>query len=312
MSGSVGRREGTPAVDRQLGRWRRAAEWCGVALTFVALAFVGYQALTADWSHLAGHGGLTFVVALTGASVLYGTAGLFLAFAWWRLLTVSTLRPPPGPVFSAYATTQVYKYFPTNIFHLIGRHAAHKSIGTPHSALLSAAGLEIAGILLTATAIAAATGWHVLAASDVVSKYVGELPASRLMLLPAIGVAAVLSVVAYRNRRLALGHVRSLAVAVPVYAAFFLVSGLIMLLLSRLALGLDEIRLQELLAITTAAWVLGFVVPGAPGGFGVREAVMIVLLEPIIGQANAISLALLYRVATTVGDGLFAMVGLAL
>jgi glycosyltransferase 2 family protein len=77
-------------------------------------------------------------------------------------------------------------------------------------------------------------------------------------------------------------------------------------------MGLPAPDFLDLLAITTAAWVLGFVVPGAPGGVGVREAVMIVLLEPTIGQADSVALALIYRISTTAGDALFALAGLTL
>jgi uncharacterized membrane protein YbhN (UPF0104 family) len=67
--------------------------------------------------------------------------------------------------------------------------------------------------------------------------------------------------------------------------------------------------LRSLLAVVTTAWLLGFVVPGAPAGLGIREVVMIAMLEPSFGEANALLLALLYRITTVGGDAAFAALG---
>ena len=54
------------------------------------------------------------------------------------------------------------------------------------------------------------------------------------------------------------------------------------------------------------AWLTGFLVPGASGGLGVREATMLLLLTPQIGEPTALALALSTRLITTLGDVLFA------
>jgi glycosyltransferase 2 family protein len=59
----------------------------------------------------------------------------------------------------------------------------------------------------------------------------------------------------------------------------------------------------------SSAWVVGYVVPGAPGGLGVREAMMVVLLAPLTGEAVATGLAVSMRLTTLLGDGLTVLVG---
>jgi uncharacterized membrane protein YbhN (UPF0104 family) len=49
-------------------------------------------------------------------------------------------------------------------------------------------------------------------------------------------------------------------------------------------------------------WVAGFVVPGAPAGLGVREALFIRLFAPGIGEGVAACVAVAYRIITTLGD----------
>jgi glycosyltransferase 2 family protein len=47
------------------------------------------------------------------------------------------------------------------------------------------------------------------------------------------------------------------------------------------------------------------VVPGAAAGLGVREAVLVLTLEPHLGGDGAVLAALTLRVVTTLGDLLF-------
>ena len=50
---------------------------------------------------------------------------------------------------------------------------------------------------------------------------------------------------------------------------------------------------------------MGFVVPGAAAGVGVREAVLVLILEQHLGADAALLVALALRVVTTLGDLLF-------
>jgi uncharacterized membrane protein YbhN (UPF0104 family) len=60
------------------------------------------------------------------------------------------------------------------------------------------------------------------------------------------------------------------------------------------------------LFIAIIAWFLGFVVPGAPGGIGIRESVLVLLLPPVLLLSKEVVLAgaLIYRVITILGEAL--------
>ena len=57
------------------------------------------------------------------------------------------------------------------------------------------------------------------------------------------------------------------------------------------------------------AWCVGFLVVFAPGGFGVREVLLVTTLTPLAGAGTATAVALVSRVLTTVSDLLSAAVG---
>jgi len=82
-----------------------------------------------------------------------------------------------------------------------------------------------------------------------------------------------------------------------------------------LAGGLYPATRPDFALLTAAfaiAWVVGFVTPGAPAGIGVREALLMLMLGPGMGTANASLFILALRIATTLGDILCFVAGLAL
>jgi len=50
------------------------------------------------------------------------------------------------------------------------------------------------------------------------------------------------------------------------------------------------------------AWVLGFIIPGAPGGIGIREVILAGLYAQELGQGMAVGLSVVLRVITSLGD----------
>jgi hypothetical protein len=56
------------------------------------------------------------------------------------------------------------------------------------------------------------------------------------------------------------------------------------------------------------AWSVGFIVVFAPAGAGVRDVLLVAMLGPVLGVAQATAVALVSRVLLTVGDLLTAAV----
>jgi uncharacterized membrane protein YbhN (UPF0104 family) len=58
------------------------------------------------------------------------------------------------------------------------------------------------------------------------------------------------------------------------------------------------------------AWAVGFLVIFFPSGIGPREAALIAVLAPVMPAASALVVALASRMVMTIGDLLWAAVGL--
>ncbi len=88
-----------------------------------------------------------------------------------------------------------------------------------------------------------------------------------------------------------------------IYAAVLTVLGLIFVLLYLYWGGsLNGTGIRVITAAYIISWILGFAVPGAPGGIGVREMALTLLLSPVIGRDVTAALSVLHRIITIIGD----------
>lgn len=297
----------TEAPSR-LRRWVNAA---GIAVTLAALVFVAF-AIQRSFSQLGAD--LTapaFWTTVAGGSVAYTLLLLLLALAW-RGLLVAVDGPilGLGHALGIYARTQIYKYLPGNIFHMVGRYAEARRAGASHAALGIAQILEL-GLL---SAVAGVVG-AVLALPLLLDQL--RIYGFEAWLLPAIVIAcsalatALFAIVARRLHvpRLSGRFVARGLVAFLLYLLFTVGSGALAL---ALAWSLDGpiAASPQIIGIAAAAWLVGFLIPGAPGGLGVRDAVLIAGLTAA-GIPGATAIALGHRIITTLGDTLLALAGFA-
>jgi len=80
-------------------------------------------------------------------------------------------------------------------------------------------------------------------------------------------------------------------------------------LLSQQIFGASESRFWLLTGIFAIAWVAGFIMPGAPGGLGVREAILVAILSSFYDSQIVVGIAVSLRVVTILGDGVAFIVG---
>ncbi|MEM1144761.1 MAG: hypothetical protein AAGI88_19435, partial [Pseudomonadota bacterium] len=86
------------------------------------------------------------------------------------------------------------------------------------------------------------------------------------------------------------------------YGAGFLILGSVLKIHALIFFDTAEGGLLEFSCLFAVAWVAGLLTPGAPGGMGVREALMYLLFAPVVGDAVSAGLALTLRIATVAGD----------
>jgi len=287
-------------------RLKAVTKWLGAVLAVAAVGFVIYRlwtqfsALPADALKAAAPG-----VAL--ASLAYAGCGLFLALIWWLALRAAGVRSASvSRASSAFLSSQLGKYLPGNVAHFAARHVLSRRHGVSHRALVAATLLE--ALLL----VAAAGSLAILVVQPMISGGLEPMLESAWLVPVAAALALAFGLAVARGKgwldaELGLPRlVLELSLAFCLALIFFLASSGCFMMMSNSLGGSEWLPLVPWVA---AAWLLGFLVPGAPGGLGIREFVLVLGLTPLTGEAQAALDALMFRVVTISGDALMSAVG---
>jgi hypothetical protein len=296
-----------------------AARLIGWTAVVVSLGFVGLQLWQhAPWQLAAAHL-RPLVMAIVIGAVLYGLACFLASSAWHQLLAADDSCASSRWHHVVYGRTQIAKYLPGNVFHLVGRQVMGRRLGHGQASLGLASLLEAMLLVLVAGALSV----------PMLGQWL-DLAAVGLLAAAAAGLALIAAHWIWRHHHPALcalvqsaGRARERAVrsitgrlarAVCLYTAFFLVVAAIfwMLALSVSDRGWPAIDLAATVPVVALAWLVGFVTPGSSAGIGVREAVLIAALEGTLGAQVSGVIALALRLVTIGGDLVFFGLSMAL
>lgn len=294
-----------------LGGSARIAGWLAVALS---LGFLGHQLWHSNPAGLAGAHATELALVIGAGTLVYTLASFLLAEAWRHLLGPGPAEAYPRRHHALYGRTQIAKYLPGNCFHFVGRQILGLRLGHPHGVLALASLAEAVSLLLAAGVLALPLAW------SRVERALGS-PSGWLVL----GISGVVIVaVCLNRRRIRAWHGRAmpspggpirgwalrLLQAGLLHVAFFAVAGLILWGLATAIQRPGTPALGPAVAISTLAmaWWVGFLVPGSSAGLGIREAVLVLTLEPYLARDGALLLALALRLTTTFGDLLFFLI----
>lgn len=286
------------------------------------LAFIYYVLQSVDFSELEDHLTALGLAALAAATVLYSLVVPLAAYAWQILLRAMGHRETLLRLNGILLATQAGKYLPGNFGQHLGRFGLSISMAIPPAILSVTMAYELA-LLLIADALTAAAAAAVAGLGKEIMGYGPTLVVVALVAgggLLAIGtVAQFLPRIVRRWVPRAAGATElptlgfgTIAKVIGIYVVAMLCVGAS---LSVLAIGLTPNAPSNFALLTaafTVAWAVGFVTPGAPAGIGVREALLLLLLSPHLGVADASLLTLALRICTTVGDLLCLGIGVGL
>lgn len=291
--------------------------YSGMIATSVAVCWFTYILLqTGDfsnpiWSQASVWGNLALL------SIQYALISLLLAVAWVLILGtephtrhISSMRKV-----SIFSISQIFKYLPTNTLHVIGRHVSFRQVGYSHSRLTWATVAETLLLIISAISLVL----FYLADTDIVIpmlvKYAPPTSLySILFLASALLVATVFALVYSLHKLIGASSsvymtIVSLGTALFLYTLYFLlVISLVCSLPNILSISYSS-NLEGFVVPYTSAWLAGTFLPGSPAGIGMRELTFTLVLEEYGLVTGGSLLALYFRLVTTLGDALLALIG---
>ncbi|BAY11286.1 lysylphosphatidylglycerol synthase domain-containing protein [Calothrix sp. NIES-2098] len=290
--------------------WKKILRWMILGGT---LFFLG-KALKDNWLEV-----INIHIDAIGWSILAIATGVtLLAHTWAGWIWTWVLRELNQPVESlqfiqVYLKTNIAKYLPGNIWHHYGRIVAAKnatgSIGAAtlsvllEPLLMAAAALII--IVLFSTELAVANInilWQILQFFCLVGILCALHP---WFLNPVIQLVQRLKA---KKQQQDTNSIINLKIERYPLRPLLGELGFLGLrgmgfILTVFAFGpLNASQIPLLLGAFSFAWLLGFVIPGAPGGLGVFEATAIALLQHHFPAALVISAIALYRLISIIAE----------
>lgn len=252
--------------------------------------------------------GLACLAIALGVTLL---AHLCAGGVWSRLL--QDLRQPVNGVWlvQAYLKTTIAKYLPGNVWHYYGRVTAATQAGATLetatvSVLLEPLLMAAAALLMTllcSQPIAARYGLSVIALQWL-SLFIVLASVHPRIINPLVRYGGKLKQKAIKtdvdSRPFRLEHYPLLPLVGEIC---FLILRSMGFLLTFLAISpVTSGQLPLLLSAFSLAWLLGLVVPGAPGGIGVFEATAIALLGQTFSPGLLLSVVALYRLISILAE----------
>ncbi len=282
-------------------------------LRWVILGAVGFflaQTLHRHWQEVAGlrptSTGWVWVILALAVTLL---AHVWAGWVWGWIL--QTLQQPGNPRWTipTYLKTNLAKYLPGNVWHYYGRIQAATTRGTPLGIATLSVLLEpllMATAALIVALVGIGPGWAdrspwiwswlclglgailLLLAPPILNPLVGL--AQRFKGRSPNSDAPPVTLSAYPLRPL-LGELLFLGLR----GTGFILTALV---LTPLSPG----QLPQLLGVFSLAWLVGLVIPGAPGGMGVFEATAIALLDRAFAPGLLLGIVALYRLVSLLAE----------
>ncbi|MEM7178738.1 MAG: lysylphosphatidylglycerol synthase domain-containing protein [Pseudomonadota bacterium] len=285
----------------------RFAGYLGTAIAFGFIGWFVYE----NWDRLPTIDLLSPNVSQNvGFCLFFYLLTQILASIGWRY-TLGTLGKAcnAGLAESELLVSQIGKYIPGNIAHLIGRISLARTDGIPGWAASLAMFLEICMLLAIGMLYVAVL---MIAMPDVMAEIAHELQTRTAVIYSVAALFLVLLtaviVIMLINRRKRDGAMAKniqpvrLLGPVAIHIVNNLLLGISLYFAARAVAPTAQISVGFCTIVFVTAWVSGFLTPGSPGGLGVRDGIIALGLGMTMGGAAGLSIAFLHRGVSVVGD----------
>ena len=244
-------------------------------------------------------------VSLGTALIMTIIAHVWSAVVWFWIIKEFNQKVNLRWAIRVYLLTNIAKYLPGNIWHFYGRINATKQVGVPvETAILS---VLIEPLLMAAAALGVALfgstqeSWFLqflffLAVISIVHPRI---------LNPVIKYLAKIKLKVIKSDLEPVTELKLKRYPLKPFVGeicFVLIRGSGFLLT---ILAFNSVELNQVFFIFSAfslAWLLGLVVPGAPGGVGVFEATALALLEQKFSPGIVLSAVAFYRLISVLAE----------
>lgn len=248
-----------------------------------------------------------FVVLVFVSALLLCCSTYMLGYAWKIWLSYFTENKIC--TFDAqrvYAKANIGKYLPGNVMHYVERNIFAAKLGLDQNAVALSSIFEIIDMVMAAFFVA------ICFSMDNFKRALYKVADIKEIIVIGAGIVVCIVVIAifFRKKICFLiqkyfkkNFLKHFIWCMPIYILALVLGGVIMVALYwYMGNSITMSVCFNMISCYIISWVIGFIVPGAPGGIGVREFVLVFLLQNRVGQNTILTMAVIHRLITIIGD----------
>ncbi|XDD51554.1 hypothetical protein AB3N59_07415 [Leptospira sp. WS92.C1] len=285
-------------------------KFSGYIITFVSFFFLSKILIQYDWSILWKFNLKTLLFFFLVLPLFYGFFFCLMGYAWKIILEFTVSKPGSIPfpdILYVYTKANIGKYLPGNVMEFVIRNFLANKMNISHANIAFSSFLEIGISLFVAILIALALNHQSLILTFLVFKERLWIFVALLLILSVTSFLLLYKSEKIRSLFLQLFDKRSFKMILTTSIIYSLVFVNLTFTLLLIFTELFDIPLGlsfsiQCVSAFVISWIIGFVVPGAPGGLGVKEAVLVILLTGIADESIVITVAMIHRLISVLGD----------
>lgn len=299
---------------------KKAAKLIGNIISLLSIIFIIYAVWKLGFDFSSIHNWYSFLIVALLSVIMKGGTVYISGLVWSRWLRFFSGRDiDKREAVCVYAKANIGKYLPGNVMHYVERNLFATNLGISQKKLAISTVLEVISLIGAASILAVCIAAGQLEKSlkaifgDSYLKIIALAFIGCLILAIAVWLvfhkkfSAVLKEYSWKK------FAQTVMLSLLGNATVLVVLGLIMVALYIYMGGTVTWESGSLIVSGyVIAWVLGFVIPGASGGIGVRELIITLLLGSVVGTEMVLTLSVIHRLITIIGDFLAYLVRLLL
>lgn len=287
----------------------------GYVLTVLAIVFIVRKLIRMkiDFSILFGKHLPIFILCILGYAVLV----YFLGKPWKRFVILITGKQVEGSeAYYICTKANLMKYIPGNVLQFVGRNEIALNHDMSHKDVACATLLDTLCMILSALTVAMV--FHFNGLINWLLQYVSVI---FLVLIIVAMIMAGLGILYFIYKKMPYfqflfqkENMMAMITGTAFFWIFYLGSAMMFLAILYVITGegFPVEKINILIGTWAIGYLMGYVMPGAPGGMGIRELVLCFLLQGIVAQESVLLATVLLRVTNIVGEVLAFLVALCI
>lgn len=288
-------------------------KYTGYIITIIAFIFIGKSFLSMNLDVKYIKNPFSAVIFVILMSIGYAVTVYISSYAWKSILEfINKGHIPFKDITGVYVKSNIAKYLPGNVMHFAGRNLLAARLGFKQLDITFCTILEIIMLIFTAVIISLIFAMKIFKNSleYALIKINHNVIWVILIALVILVLLAIWTVCKKKQLLKSYSHIFTKKFLILLCKLFFIYSitliipGLFLMLSLKLILHFNVSLNMTMIIISsyTISWVLGFISPGAPGGIGIRETILLLILTPFYTNDVVLLAAILLRLISVFGD----------